>query len=517
MSSNSAQQPEYFDVVVIGGGISGIGAAVYITQEFPQKRVALLEGRDSVGGTWDLFRYPGIRSDSDLHTFAYEFKSWRHETAIADAPLILDYLKETVDDYGLDEIIRYRHTVTSAAWSSDDAQWLLSVDITEADGTLRHSVIKAGWVFGATGYYRYDEGFTPEFDGRDDFTGDIIHPQHWPENYDYSGKKVVVIGSGATAITLIPSMLKGDGRTGEGAASHVTMLQRTPSYILTMPRIDGIGQLLTRLLGERRGYLATRWKNVWMDWAVVTTLTKFPKASRRLIRHITTKLLPPGFDVDRHFNPPYDPWDQRLCLAPDGDFFDSIRRGDASVVTDRIRRFTTDGIELESGEKLEADVIVTATGLNMRLFGGVDITVDGRPVDLSTSVVYRGMMLSGVPNWVMAVGYTKSSWTLKIGLLGKSFIELLRHMDARGYDTATAVAPDGTGTRPIIDLDAGYMLRAKHALPRQGDEMPWQIKNVFVEDRKMFRGSVVTDALEFSSRLDREFDSGRATVEGAGR
>lgn len=514
MSSTPATQPathpEYFDVVIIGGGISGIGAAVYLTQEFPKKRVALLEGRDSIGGTWDLFRYPGIRSDSDLHTFAYEFKSWRHETAIADAPLIKDYLRETVDDYGLDEIIRYRHTVTSAAWSSDDAHWLLSVDITDADGTVRHDVIKAGWVFGATGYYRYDEGFTPEFEGRDDFAGDIIHPQHWPENYDYSGKKVVVIGSGATAITLIPSLLKGDG-----AASHVTMLQRTPTYILTMPRIDGLGLLLTRLLGERRGYLATRWKNVWMDWAVVKTLTTFPKASRRLIRHVNKKQLPAGFDVDTHFNPPYDPWDQRLCLAPDGDFFDSIREGNASVVTDRIRRFTAGGIELESGATLEADVIVTATGLNMRLFGGVDITVDGRPVDLSTSVVYRGMMLSDVPNWVMAVGYTKSSWTLKIGLLGKSFIELLRHMDIHGYDTATPVAPDGVGVRPVIDLDAGYMLRAKDALPRQGDEMPWQIKNVFVEDRKMFRGSVVTDALTFSSRLERELGSSAVKVEGA--
>ncbi|MCG7634120.1 NAD(P)/FAD-dependent oxidoreductase [Gordonia McavH-238-E] len=499
MPGHSPTSPENFDVVIIGGGISGIGAAVYITQEFPTKKVALLEGRDAIGGTWDLFRYPGIRSDSDLHTFAYEFKSWRHETAIADAPLIKDYLAETVDEYGLDAIVRYRHHVTSADWSGSDARWTLAVDITDTDGAVRHDIITAGWVFGATGYYRYDEGYTPEFEGRDDFAGDIIHPQHWPEDYDHTGKKVVVIGSGATAITLIPSMLK-----GPGAASHVTMLQRTPSYIMTMPRIDGLSLTLTKLLGERRGYLATRWKNVWADWAVVKTLTTFPKASRRMIRYLNTKELPAGFDVDKHFNPPYDPWDQRLCLAPDGDFFTSIRTGDASVVTDRIRRFVPDGIELESGEKLEADLIVTATGLNMRLLGGIDLSVDGRPVDLPSSVVYRGMMLSGVPNWVMAVGYTKSSWTLKIGLLGKSFIELLHHMDTHGFDTATAVAPDGTGTRPVIDLDAGYMLRAKHTLPRQGDEMPWQMKSVFLEDRKMFRQPVISDALTFSSRLERE-------------
>ncbi|MGB3697551.1 MAG: NAD(P)/FAD-dependent oxidoreductase [Gordonia sp. (in: high G+C Gram-positive bacteria)] len=499
---SSTPQPEYFDVVVIGGGISGIGAAVYITQEFPKKKVALLEGRDSVGGTWDLFRYPGIRSDSDLHTFAYEFKAWKNEKAIADAPLILDYLKETVEDYGLDEIIRYRHHVTSAAWSSDDAEWVLTVDVTDDNGTVRQDVIKTGWVFGATGYYRYDEGFTPAFASRDEFQGDIIHPQHWPEDYDYTGKKVVVIGSGATAITLIPSMLK-----GEGAASHVTMLQRTPTYILTLPRVDTLSLKLTKLLGERRGYLATRWKNTLTDWGLMKALTTFPKAGRKFIRWVNQQELPDGFDVDKHFNPPYEPWDQRLCLAPDGDFFASIRDGDADVVTDRIRRFTKTGIELESGEHLDADIIVTATGLNMRLLGGVDVSVDGHRVDVSKSVVYRGMLLSGIPNWVLAVGYTKSSWTLKIGLLGKSFVELLRYMDTHGYDTAVPEAPEGTGTRPSIDLDSGYMLRARNTLPRQGDEAPWQIKQVFLEDRKMFRGPVITDALHFSSRLERELDT----------
>ncbi|MFI2336720.1 flavin-containing monooxygenase [Nocardia rhamnosiphila] len=507
--SNTAPGPEYFDVVIIGGGISGIGAATYITQAFPNKKVALLEGRDSIGGTWDLFKYPGIRSDSDLHTFAYEFKSWKDENAIADAPLILDYLEETVEEYGLADRMRYRHKVVSAAWSSDDAQWLLNVDVTEADGTVRREVVKAGWVFGATGYYDYEKGFTPEFPGREDFTGDIIHPQHWPEGYDYSGKKVVVIGSGATAITLIPSMLKGDG-----AAAHVTMLQRTPTYILTLPRVDALGLKLTRLLGERGGYLATRWKNILTDWTIVELLTRFPTASRRFIRSVNVKELPAGFDVDKHFNPPYNPWEQRLCLAPDGDFFQSIRDGGASVVTDRIRRFTATGIELESGEHLDADVIVTATGLNLRLFGGIDLTVDGRPVDLPNSVVYRGMMLSGVPNWMNAIGYTKSSWTLKIGLLGKSIIELLRHMDTHGYDTVVAHAPTGVGTRSMLDLESGYMQRARNDLPRQGDAMPWKTENVFLDDRKMYRGSVIDQNLRFSSRLGREL-CGRTVAEEA--
>ncbi|MGZ9827233.1 flavin-containing monooxygenase [Tsukamurella ocularis] len=507
--SNTAQAPEYFDVVVIGGGISGIGAAAYITQEFPNKSIAMLEGRDSIGGTWDLFKYPGIRSDSDLHTFAYEFKSWKDENAIADAPLILNYLKETADEYGLSDRIRYRHKVVSAAWSSDDAQWLLNVDVTDADGNVRREIIKAGWVFGATGYYKYEEGFTPEFAGREDFRGDIIHPQHWPEGYDYSGKKVVVIGSGATAITLIPSMLK-----GEGAAKHVTMLQRTPTYILTLPRVDSLNLKLTRLLGERGGYLATRWKNIVVDAAVVAFLTKLPTTARKYIRSVNDKELPAGFDVDKHFNPPYNPWEQRLCLAPDGDFFKSIRDGGASVVTDKIVRFTETGIELESGEHLDADVIVTATGLNLRLFGGIDLTVDGRPVDLPKSVVYRGMMLSGVPNWMNAIGYTKSSWTLKIGLLGKSIIEILRHMDTHGYDTAVPHAPAGVGTRSMLDLNSGYMQRSRDDLPRQGDAVPWKMENVFMDDRKMYRGSVIDENLKFSSRLEREL-GGRAVVEEA--
>ena len=499
--SNTATGPEYFDVVIIGGGISGIGAAAYITREFPNKTVALLEGRDSVGGTWDLFKYPGIRSDSDLHTFAYEFKSWKDDNAIADAPLILDYLKETVDEYGLGDKIRYRHKVVSAAWSSDDAEWLLDVDVAEADGTVRREVIKAGWVFGATGYYNYEKGFTPEFAGREDFTGDIIHPQHWPEGYDYSGKKVVVIGSGATAITLIPSMLKGDG-----AAAHVTMLQRTPTYILTLPRVDALSLKLTRLLGERGGYLATRWKNILIDWTIVELLTRFPNASRRYIRSVNVKELPAGFDVDKHFTPSYSPWDQRVCLAPDGDFFEALRAGTASVATDHIERITRTGIQLKSGEHLPADIIVSATGLEMQFLSDLALRVDGEPVRPADTVTYKGMMISGVPNLALAIGYTNASWTLKCDLTSEYVCRLLNHMDAHGYSTACPeLDPSEVDRVPFIDFTSGYVQRALDKLPKQGSKAPWKLYQNYVLDLLTLRHARLDDgAMRFSGRATKQ-------------
>ena len=492
---------EYFDIVILGAGISGIGAARYATTELPNKTVAVLEARDDIGGTWDLFRYPGIRSDSDLHTFGYEFKPWRHDSAIADAPLIRDYLRETVEENGLAKLIRFRHRVVSAQWSSSDAAWSLLVH-TSAPGSdeITTKTIKANWVFACTGYYRYDEGYTPRFVGREDFAGDIIHPQHWPENYDYSGKRVVVIGSGATAVTVVPAMA-----SGPGAAAHVTMLQRTPSYILSLPRIDSIALLLTKMFGEKRGYALTRSKNIWLDRATVSGLRMFPRAGRALIRVLTRKALPEGFDVDTHFNPPYKPWDQRLCVAPDGDFFASLSNGDASVVTDKILRFTKTGILLESGRHLDADVIVTATGLNVRLFGGVNLTVDGRPINIAEAVAYRGMLLSGIPNWAMAIGYTTSSWTLKVGLMCRYFCALLKHMDANGYDAAVAVAESSIETRPVMDISAGYALRAADILPRQGLRAPWQMMMSYPQDAKLLRGALFDDNLRLSSRVDRQF------------
>jgi monooxygenase len=495
MTTEPSDAVEEFDVVIIGAGISGIGAATYVSRELPGKSLVVLESRDAIGGTWDLFRYPGIRSDSDLHTFGYEFKPWRHDAAIADAPLICEYLQEAVDENDLGRLIRFGHRVVEAEWSTANSRWTLGVQVSDsATGSTSTRTIRASWVFAATGYYRYDEGFSPEFRGRDDFEGSVVHPQHWPEDLDYSGKKVVIIGSGATAVTMVPAMA-----TGPGAARHVTMLQRTPSYILAVPRVDAVAVALTRLLGPERGYALTRVKNIWLDRAVVKGLRSFPRAGRSLIRRENIKRLPPGFDVDKHFNPPYDPWDQRLCLAPDGDFFDAITAGTASVVTSSIARFSRRGVVLESGEELAADVIVTATGLNLQLFGGMPIVVDGREVDVADAVSYRGMLLSGIPNWAMAIGYTTSSWTLKVGLMCRYFIDLVRHMDAEGHDSVVPIAVPGMARRPVMDLQAGYAKRGQSVLPKQGLEAPWRMAMSYPEDAKALRGPVADDNLEFGS------------------
>lgn len=480
--------PEEFDVVIIGAGISGIGAARYIVEAFPGRRVVVLEARDNIGGTWDLFKYPGIRSDSDLHTFGYEFKPWKDRAAIAEGPKILNYLRETVEENDLGGLIRLGHTVRRAEWSSADARW--TIDVRTADGDTR---VTANWIFAGTGYYRYDEGYTPQFEGRDDFAGDIIHPQQWPEGYDYAGKKVVVVGSGATAVTLIPSML-----TGEDAAVHVTMLQRTPTYVLPWPKVDSVALLLARLFGERRGYAMTRFTNIWIDRGVVKSLRAFPRLGRAVIRYVNKKSLPKGYDVDTHFNPPYDPWDQRLCLSPDGDFFAALSEGRASIVTDRITRFTESGIQLESGKHLDADLIVTATGLNVRILGGIDLVVDGAPVNIADSVTYRGTLLSGIPNLAMAIGYTTSSWTLKIGILCRYFCDLVRHMDARGYDSVVVEADPAMQTRPVMDLSAGYAQRAREVTPKQGTGM-WQMSMSYPQDAKLLRGPLLDDALRFGS------------------
>lgn len=496
MTNNASATVEEFDIVVIGAGISGIGAATYFTRELGDKSLVVLESRDAIGGTWDLFRYPGIRSDSDLHTFGYEFKPWRHENAIADAPLILDYLRETVEENGLAGRIRTGHRVRRAEWSSAESTWTLTVATTDpVTGSPRTTTIKAGWVFAATGYYKYEQGYSPQFAGSEDFEGELVHPQHWPEDLDFAGQKVVVIGSGATAVTLVPAMVK-----EPGAAEHVTMLQRTPTYIMPLPRVDRAALALTRILGERRGYAATRFKNIWTEHLIVEGLRRFPKAGRALIRRENVKKLGKGFDVDKHFSPPYNPWDQRLCAAPDGDFFDAIASGNASVVTDSITRFSRRGIVLGSGEELEADIIVTATGLNMQLFDGMPIVVDGRPIDIAESVAYRGTLLSGIPNWAMAIGYTTSSWTLKVSLLCRYFIDLVKHMDANGFDTVVPVANAGMTTRPIMDLQSGYAKRGQGILPRQGTTKPWRTMMSYPEDAKALRGPVADGNLRFGIR-----------------
>ncbi|WP_158888166.1 flavin-containing monooxygenase [Amycolatopsis anabasis] len=495
---STEQDEEVVDVAIVGAGISGIGAARYLTEAFPGKTVLVFEGRERIGGTWDLFRYPGIRSDSDLHTYGYEFKPWRHESAIAEGYLIRDYLQETVDEFDLGRVIRLRHQVVAADWSSAEARWTLQVDVTADDGTTSRIAVKARWVIGATGYYRYDQGYTPQFEGRDDFAGDVLHPQHWPENYDYSGKKVVIIGSGATAVTMTPAMT-----LGSGAAAHVTMLQRTPSYVMSLPRKDALALRLTRVLGADRGYAATRRKNIWLDQAIVRSVRAFPRAGRALIRYYTRKALPQGFDVDTHFNPPYNPWDQRLCVTPDNEFFEAISDGRASVVTDRIVRFTPKGILLESGQELEADVIVTATGFNLRFFGGIPLTVDGEQVSLADSVTYRGVLFSGIPNWAVLLGYTKQSWTLRIGLLCRYLRDLMRHMDEQGHDVVVPEFPAGLRTEHLLDLSSNYVLRSQDEFPRQGTKWPWRMLTAFRLDTKALKGKLFDEGLRFTNSAAR--------------
>ncbi|MGW5523656.1 flavin-containing monooxygenase [Gordonia sp. NPDC003950] len=486
----TAPSVDVVDVLIIGVGISGIGAAHYLTKELPAKSFAIIEGRDVPGGTWDLFKYPGIRSDSDLHTFGFAFKPWTDKQSIADANRILDYLHEAIDEDGLGDKIRYRHKVISAEWSSQECLWTVDIDRTDTGERIQ---MKANWMFSGAGYYNYDEGFTPQFEGVERFTGaggQIIHPQHWPEDLDYAGKKVVVIGSGATAVTLLPAMAE--------KAEHITMLQRTPTYIVPLPKHDPVANIGRAVLGDERGYALARAKNIAQQRLLYEACQRFPNASRKVIRAINKKLLPEGFDVDKHFNPPYNPWDQRLCAVPDGDLFRSIREGKASVVTDRIATFTETGILLESGEELEADIIVTATGLNLQLFGGVALSVDGEPVEMSTSVCYRGFMLSGIPNFALAIGYTNSSWTLKVGLLCEHFCRLLAYMDARGYPAVRPIADPDMGTRPLLDFGAGYVQRSLANLPKQGVEEPWSMSMSYYKDRKSFAMDVADPHLEFT-------------------
>lgn len=483
--SHPAHPVEELDVVIVGAGISGIGAAYYLQRDHPGRSYAILESRGATGGTWDLFRYPGIRSDSDLHTFGYEFKPWRDDHAIASADKILAYLRETVAENGIDEKIRFHHKVLGAAWSSAEARWILDVERSVA-GDAELVQITAKWLFSASGYYRYDEGYTPHFEGRDDFAGQIVHPQHWPEDLDYTGKKVVVIGSGATAVTLLPAMA--------GTAGHVTMLQRSATYIMPVPSKDAFANAAKRVLGDKLGYKVARRKNIVKQRVVYEFCQSHPRLARRLIRRLNANQLPDGYPVDEHFSPTYNPWDQRLCAVPDSDLFEAISNGSASVVTDRIARFTTTGILLESGRELDADIIVTATGLNLQLFGGVSLTVDGRAVDGADTVAYKGMMLSGVPNFAYAFGYTNSSWTLKIGLLCEHLCQLLSYMDANGYDTACPELDDpDMETRPFMDFAAGYVQRAANLLPRQGAGQPWVTSMGYHNDVKLLRNDSVVD------------------------
>jgi monooxygenase len=473
------------DVLIVGAGLSGIGAAYYLRTRHPGKRYALLDTRDDLGGTWDLFRFPGIRSDSDLHTFGYAFKPWRGEKAIADGASIKAYLAEAAREHGIDRHIRFGHRVVRAAWSSRDARW--TVTGTRAGGEPFEMTTR--WLFAATGYYRYDAGYTPHFEGIERFGGTVVHPQLWPADLDLAGKRVVVVGSGATAVTLIPAIAD--------QAAHVTMLQRSPSYVLPVPEHDGLEQKLRPVLGADRAYRLARRKNIFRQRAIYRFSQRYPSTARKLIRWVNAKQLEgSGCDVDVHFNPAYGPWDQRLCIVPNGDLFASIRSGRASVVTDRIDTFTETGIRLLSGAELEAEVVVTATGLELLAFGGIDLVVDGGQVVLPETVAYKGLMLSGVPNLAFAIGYTNASWTLKVDLVCEYWSRLLAYMDTRGIDAAVPEldASSDMARRPLLDFQANYVLRALDRLPKQGDRAPWMQAMDYADDRRVLRRSDVADA-----------------------
>lgn len=475
------------DVLIIGAGISGIGAACHLTMKCPQLSFTIIEAREDLGGTWDLFKYPGIRSDSDLFTFGYDFKPWKEDKAIADGPSIKRYIEETANEYGVKEHIQFGHKVKSLNWVSREQRWHICVQPQTKSAPF---VVKAKWIFNASGYYRYDQGYAPTFPNQSSFTGTIVHPQHWPEDLDYRDKRVVVIGSGATAVTLVPAMAD--------STAHITMLQRTPSYVLPVPETAVLANKLKPILGESLTFKLTRRFNIAKQRWVYQFCQKHPDRARKLIRWLNKKVLPEGYPVDKHFNPPYNPWEQRLCAVPGGDLFKVISEGKASVATDTIKAFTQTGIELDSGEHIEADIIVTATGLNLNPLGGLTPHIDDVPVNLPDCVTYKGMLLSGVPNLAIAVGYTSSSWTLKIGLLCEHFTRLLNHMDKHHYGVCTPVADAALSTQPLLNFGAGYIQRSLDTLPKQADAFPWSMSWNYGEDVKIFRKGKIDDpALRF--------------------
>jgi monooxygenase len=485
---------EHLDVLIVGAGLSGIGAAHHLQEAFPDRSYAILEAREELGGTWDLFRYPGIRSDSDMHTLGYRFKPWTAAKSISDGEAILDYVRETARDGRIDTKIRFQHRVVRAAWSSEEALWSVEAERVDSGESVR---LTCSYLWVCSGYYRYDEGFTPEFPGAADFSGEIVHPQHWPEDLDYDGKRVVVIGSGATAVTLVPAMAE--------KAAHVTMLQRSPTYIASLPAEDPIANRLRRFLPDKAVYTIVRWKNVALQSLIYQLSRRRPRAVKKMIRRGVERSLPADYDIDKHFKPKYNPWDQRMCLVPNGDLFEAIREGDATVVTDTIERFTEDGIKLDSGEQLEADVIVTATGLNLLFLGGMELVVDGEPVDVSQKMAYKGMMLSGVPNCAFTVGYTNASWTLKADLTSEYVCRVLAHMDAHGYRKSVPELSDpNVEELPLLDFTSGYVLRSLDQFPKQGSKEPWKLRQNYVLDiRTIRRGAIDDGAMRFSDPAPR--------------
>jgi len=480
---------EHVDVLIVGAGLSGIGAACRLKAEAPDSSYAIVEARGSSGGTWDLFRFPGVRSDSDMFTLGFPFRPWTDAKAIAEGGEILRYLRETAAEYGVDKEISYHSTVVGAAWSTEATRWTVTVQDTRTGERTERT---CGFLYLCPGYYRYDEGYTPDWPGFDRYTGTIVHPQHWPQDLDLAGKRVVLIGSGATAATILPAIAD--------TAAAVTMLQRSPSFILSMPNADPIGDLLRKLLPRRRAFLAVRWKNARMAAFIYNFCRRYPARARKMLQDSAAKRLPPRYDIATHFTPAYEPWDQRMCLVPDGDFFAAIKAGKADVVTDHIEEFTGTGIKLRSGAELEADVIITATGLNLLPIGAIQMTVDGETVPVAERMAYKGMMLEGVPNMAFAIGYTNNSWTLKVDLVASYVTKMLAFMRERGYATVTPRAStDDIKTSPFIDMTSGYFERSRHALPLQGDRAPWRLAQQYFKDAQLYRGPVDEKDLDFAA------------------
>ncbi len=494
MSGKSGTSEEILDVVIVGGGLSGVGAACHLSERCPTRTFTVLEARAAIGGTWDLFRYPGVRSDSDMHTLGYSFKPWRARKAIADGSSILAYVREAAREHGIEKHIRYGHRLRNAHWSTAEALWTLEVERVEPGEPVanpRTTTIRGRFLFMCSGYYRYDRGHAPHFEGMERFGGRIVYPQFWPADLDHQGKRVAVIGSGATAITLVPAMAK--------TAAHVTMIQRSPTWVVSMPEVDRISVWLRRLLPEALAYRVTRFKNVnFQRWIYRQTRLRPQKVREKLLAEVR-RHLGPDYDIEKHFTPRYDPWDQRLCLIPDADLFLAIRGGRASVVTDRIARFSESAIELESGEQIEADIIVSATGLELEVLGGVEFSIDGIPIDFAATFTYKGMMYSDVPNLVQTFGYINASWTLRADLTSEYVCRLLAAMDKHGARRATPrlrAEDQGMQARPwIVDFTPGYMQRVMHRFPKQGDHAPWLNTQDYARDKEMVRKAPIEDGV----------------------
>jgi monooxygenase len=478
--------PDHVDVLVVGAGLSGIGVAQHLQRRRPHSTYAIVESRDRLGGTWDLFRYPGVRSDSDMHTLGYRLRPWKDARAIADGPAILAYVQDTAREEGIDRHIRFGVRVVRAEFSTADARW--SVDLHHG-ATGETSTMTCGFLFSCSGYYDYDQGFTPDFAGVADFGGTVVHPQQWPAELDTTGKKVVVIGSGATAVTLVPALAE--------SAEHVTMLQRSPTYVVSLPRTDKVAERARRWLPARAAHTVVFWKNVAKTSAIYALSRTRPDLMRKVFRKGVLSELPEGYDVDTHFNPRYDPWDQRLCVVPNGDLFRAISDGRASVVTDHVDTFTPTGIRLRSGAELVADVVVTATGLNLLAFGGMTFVVDGEEVDVRRSMAYRSMMLTGLPNFAFALGYTNASWTLKVDITADYICRLLDHMDAAHTPVAVPQRDASVGEEPFLDFAAGYVQRSVSAFPHQGDTAPWKVSMSYPRDLVALRRASVTEGMSF--------------------